>query len=389
MPSVCGTAAAGRADRPHHRCEGTKRRRALADLPQLTVGRISDADARELLTSAIRGRLDPQVRYRIVVEAQGNPLALLQLPRGRSPAELAGGFWLSDTRPLVSRIEDSFQRDFKSLPRATQRFLITAAADLVGDVPLLWRAAELEGIPADAAGPAEAIGLPQLDAKVRFRHPLARSAVYQAASPRDRRAAHRALGKATDAGIDPDRRAWHRALAASRPDEAVAEELEGCAGRAHARGGVAAAAAFLQRATELTPDAARRGVRSLAAAQAKFGAGNAEAAYKLLAAAEVGPIDDLGRAKLERLRARLVFSVVRGSDAPPPSRPPRGVDVLLDGLATRLAEGYGPGLAPLRRALHTFWRDQGSGVDDVAWRWLWLVCPVTSEPLAVELWDDE
>jgi hypothetical protein len=218
---------------------------------------------------------------------------------------------------LASRIEHSFYLQFQALPRATQRLLITAAAEPTGDVTLLWRAAELQALEAGAAVPAEAAGLIDFGARARFRHPLIRSAVYQAASVGDRRAAHRALAAATDPDVDPDRRAWHRARAAARPDEAVAGELEGSASRAQARGGAAAAAAFLQRATELTPDPARRAARALAAAQAMFDAGAADAAYRLLATAEAGPLDDLERARLERLRARLAFSLVRGTDAPP------------------------------------------------------------------------
>ncbi len=284
-------------------------------------------------------------------------------------------------------------------------------------------------------------GLIDFGAQVRFRHPLIRSAVYQAASAGDRRAAHRALAAATDPAVDPDRRAWHRAHAAARPDEAVAAELECSASRAQARGGAAAAAAFLQRATELTPDRAGRAARALAAAQAMFDAGAADAAYRLLATAEAGPLDDLERARLERLRARLAFSLVRGSDAPPlllnaagrltlldaalardtyleaagaaifagrlsgnpgvreaaeaaraaPAgpQPPRPVDVLLDGTATRFTDGYAAGVGPLRRALDAYWQEQGPGGVDMPWRWLWLECPVTPEPLAAELWDDE
>ena len=421
--------------------------RELGGLPGLALSGLADADAGVLLATAVHGRLDPQVRDRIVAETHGNPLALLQLPLMLSPAELAGGFWLPATRPLASRIEHSFYRQFLALPRPTQRLLLTAAAEPTGDVTLLWRAAELQKIPPDAAAPAEAVGLLELGAQVRFRHPLVRSAVYQAASAGDQRAVHRALAEATDPEVDPDRRAWHRARAATRPDEAVAAELERSAGRAQGRGGVAAAAAFLQRAAELTPDPARRAVRALAAAQAKFDAGAADGAYVLLAAAEAGPLDDLQRAGLERLRARLAFSRARGSDAPalllsaarrlasldaarardtyleavgaaifagrlggspgvreaaeaaraapPEPQPPRGVDVLLDGVATLFIDGYAAGVGPLRRALGRYWQErrysqeQRPGEEDMPWRWLWLECPVTPEPLAPELWDDE
>ena len=291
--------------------------RALGGLPELMVEGLGDPEARLLLASAVRGRPDAQVRDRIVAEARGNPLALLQLPRGLTPAELAGGFWLPGTRSLASRIEHSIHRQLGSLPRQTQRLLLTAAAEPAGEVALLWRAAERQGINAEAAAPAQDAGLVEVGARVRFRHPLVRSAVYQAAFAGDRRSAHRALAEATDPDADPDRRAWHRAHAAAGPDEAVAAEMERSASRAQARGGAAAAAAFLQRATELTPDPARRAARALAAAHAKFDAGAPEAAYKLLAMAEIGPIDGLQRARLERLRAQLAFSLRRGSDAPP------------------------------------------------------------------------
>jgi AAA ATPase domain len=210
--------------------------RELGGLPGLTLSGLADADAGVLLATAVHGRLDPQVRDRIVAETHGNPLALLQLPLMLSPAELAGGFWLPATRPLASRIEHSFYRQFLALPRPTQRLLLTAAAEPTGDATLLWRAAELQKIPPDAAAPAEAVGLLELGAQVRFRHPLVRSAVYQAASAGDQRAVHRALAEATDPEVDPDRRAWHRARAATRPDEAVAAELERSAGRRRAAG---------------------------------------------------------------------------------------------------------------------------------------------------------
>ena len=228
----------------------------LARLPDLTVTGLGSADARTLLASALGGRLDAEVRDRIVAETHGNPLALLQLPRGLGPAQLAGGFWLPDPRPLASRIEESFHRQFQSLPRQTQQLLLTAAADPTGSMTLLWRAAGLQGIPADAAAPAATAGLVEFGARVHFSHPLVRSAVYQAASAGDRREAHRVLAEATNPEADPDRRAWHRAHAAVGPDELVAAELEGSAGRAQARGGLAAAAAFLERAAVLTPDPA-------------------------------------------------------------------------------------------------------------------------------------
>jgi hypothetical protein len=413
--------------------------RELAGLPVLVIGGLSDGDARALLDSAVPGRLDERVRDRIVSETRGNPLALLELPRGLSAAELAGGFGRPDARPLESQIEQSFFRRVQSLPAETQQLLLTAAAEPVGDVSLLWRAAERLGVEADAAAPAEAAGLIELGARVRFRHPLVRSAVYRSAGLADRQQVHRALAEATDPDADPDRRAWHRAHAAVRPDEAVAGELERSADRAQGRGGVAAAAAFLERATALTPDPARRVARALAAAQAKFKAGAPDAAHELIRAAELGPLDELQRARLARLRAQMAFTERRGSDAPrllldvakklepldsglaretylealsaaisagrlgrglsvreaakaartAPSapQPPRPMDLLLDGATTRLTEGYVAGVPPLRRALDALRQDGGRSEDDIM-GWLWLACPVAPEPIAPELWND-
>ena len=285
-------------------------------LPLLPVEGLRSGDARAMLDSVTPGRLDERVRDRIVAETRGNPLALLELPRGLSAAELAGGFGLPGAPALATRIERSFLRRLQSLPPRTQRLLLAAAAEPIGDVTLLWRAAERLGIGADAAAPAEAAGLIELAARVRYRHPLLRAAVYRAATLRDRREVHRALAEATDPGADPDRRAWHLAHAATGPDEAVAGELERSAARAQGRGGVAAAAAFLQRSAELTPDPARRGVRALAAARAEFTAGAPDAAYELLALAELGRLDELQRAELARLRAQMAFAERHGSDAP-------------------------------------------------------------------------
>ena len=288
----------------------------LAGLPELALSGLSDADARALLAAAAPGQLDDRVRDRIVAEARGNPLALLQLPRRLSAAQVAGGFGLPDARPLSSRIEQSFLERVLALPDDTQRLLLTAAADPVGDASLLWRAAPLLGIDPAAAWPAEAAGLLELGPRIEFLHPLVRSAVYRGATASDRREVHRVLAAVTDAELDPDRRAWHRAQAAAGADEAVAAEMVSSAGRAQQRGGLAAAAAFLQRATELTPDPALRGERALAAAQAKLDVADAATASDLLAAAEHAPLDALQRARLERLKAQVVFARRRGSEAP-------------------------------------------------------------------------
>jgi len=407
----------------------------LGNLPVMVVGGLNDSDARALLDSVVPGRLDERVRDRIVAEARGNPLALLELPLGLTAAELAGGFGLPGARPLRSAIEQSFLRRVQSLPLETQRLLLAAAAEPTGDVPLLWRAAERLGIGDGAAAPAEAAGLIEFDVRVRFRHPLVRSVTYRAATSSQRQEIHRALAEATDAQVDPDRRAWHRAQAAVGPDETVAGELERSADRAHARGGIAAAAAFLERASAVTPDPARRAARALAAAQAKFEAGAPNAAHELLAAAEIGPLDELQRARMARLRAHIVFARSRGSDAPPllldaakrlealdaglaretylealgaavfagrlggrcgvrevaeaaraaPSgpQPRRPIDLLLDGVAMRFTEGYGAGVPALRRALQEFRREELRSEDDTL-RWLWLAWL-----LAGDLWDDE
>jgi DNA-binding CsgD family transcriptional regulator len=407
----------------------------LEGLPELVVRGLRVREARALLEAAIPGRLDEHVRDRIVAETRGNPLALLELPRGLTAAELAGGFGRPDARPLASQIEQSFLRRIGSLPVATQRLLLAAAAEPVGDVALLRRVAERLAIGADAVVAADATALIEFGARVRFRHPLVRSAAYRAADPGERQDVHRALAEETDPEADPDRRAWHRAHAAVEPDEAVADELERSADRARARGGVAAAAAFLKRATELTPDPADRGTRALAAAQATFEAGSSEAASELLAAAELSPLDELQRARLARLRAQVVFTRHRGRDAvpllvdaadrlerlgdeqareayleslgaavfagrllgqnglrevaeaaraaPPASRPPRLIDALLDGVVARFTEGYVAAAPVLGRALRAFRQDSGRNENDIM-RWYWLAWLV-----AGDMWDDE
>jgi DNA-binding CsgD family transcriptional regulator len=412
----------------------------LDGLPERTLGGLSNDDARALLHLASPGRLDERVRDRIVAETRGNPLALLELPRGLTAAELAGGFALPGPRPLASQIEQRFLERVKALPAPTQRLLLLAAAEPVGDVALLRRAAEQLGIGPGAEAPAEEASLIEFGAQVRFRHPLVRSAAYRAASLAARRSAHRALSEVTDPEVGPDRRAWHRAAASATPDEAAAADLVRSAERAQARGGIAAAAAFLERATELTADPARRASRALAAAQAKFEAAAPQAAEALISAAEIGPLDALQRARLLRLRAQIAFVRRRGSDAPPllldaarqlerldrrlsretylealgaamfagrlggdPDEreiaeaaryapvgpiPPQATDLLLDGIATRYTEGYAAGVAPLRQALEAF-RDAAEDAGGSIMRWLWLACPVAPEPVAPDLWDDE
>ncbi len=409
-------------------------RHDFGGLRELVLSGLPEADARTLLGRAVPGGLDDRVRDRIVAETRGNPLALLDLPGSMSAAELAGGFDLPAVGDLPRHLEDHYLRRAGELPDATQRLLLLAAAEPVGDATLVWRAAHALGIDESSLGPAEDAELVKVGARVRFRHPLVRSAVYRAAVPSQRRAAHRALAEATDSEIDPDRRAWHRARAAVGADEEVAAELERSADRAQARGGAAAAAAFLAHATELTPDPAQRSQRALAAAQAKFDAGASEAALELLATAELAPLSEYQRAALERLRAEVVFERTRGSDAPallldaarrlapldatmarethleamaaalfagrlagkpdihelaeaarvapPAPQPARAIDLLLDGLATRFTEGYAAAVPPLRKALGAFAEVEELTARDV--RWLWLACR-----LAQDLWDDE
>ena len=418
----------------------------LKDLPELVIHGLADGDARALLGSVIAGRLDERVRERIIAEARGNPLALLELPR--DPAAAEGGFGRPGTRAPSGRIEQSFVRRVQSLPMPTQKLLLTAAAEPVGDKALLIRAARRLGISSDVAAHAEAEGLIEIGTRVRFRHPLMRSAAYLAADADDRRAAHRALAEETDPQADPERRAWHGANAAFGTDDAVADELERSADRAVARGGMAAAAAFLERATELTADPAKRGARALAAAEAKFAATSSEAAYALLAIAEMSPLDELQRAQVARLRAQIAFVQSRGGadgapkvadsalgllaaargleglddalaretyldalgaamyagrlcplggpivvaeparKAPDGPQPPRPTDLLLDGLAMRFTDGHAASLPTLRTAM-TQVLDAAAHTDGDAVRSFWQGFPIAQECAAGELWDDD
>ena len=262
---------------------------ALAGLPELSIDGLGDSDARALLLENVYGPLDAAVCDQIVTESHGNPLALLELPRSWRAADLAGGFGLPDSQPVVSKIEQSYVRRLRVLPSETQLLVLAAAAEPLGDPLLLHRAAETLGVDMGAADPAVDAGLLGIGGRVEFAHPLVRSAAYRSAATDDRHRVHRALAEATDPETDPDRRAWHRARATPGPGEEVAAELERSAGRAQARGGVAAAAAFLQRAVALTVDPARRAERALAAAQASFQAGAFDAALGLVATAEAGP----------------------------------------------------------------------------------------------------
>jgi DNA-binding CsgD family transcriptional regulator len=406
----------------------------LAGLPELEVGGLPEGDARELLDSALAGPIDARVRDQIVAETQGNPLALLELPRGLTPAELAGGFGLPGATPLSGRIEESFRRQLQALPTEARRLLLVAAAEPYGELPLVWRAAERLGIRIQAATPALEAGLVEFGTRVRFRHPLLRSASYLMAPVADRQAVHSALAEATDAESAPDRRAWHRAKAAAGPDEEVAAELERSAGRAQARGGLAAAAAFLERSVLLTADPARRAERTLAAAQANLQAGAFGAALELVADAEAGSLDEMQSARVDLLRGEIVFASGMGSDAPPlllkaakrlepldaelaretyltawiaalfagrlagagdlvevsraalalpvPADQPHPADLVLAGLATVVTNGPAAAAPTLRQAISAFNDADISVAEELRWGWF-------AQAAASALWDDD
>jgi DNA-binding CsgD family transcriptional regulator len=404
----------------------------LTGLPQLVVEGLKGQDARALLDTVLPGPVDIQVRDEIIAEAGGNPLALLELPRGLTPAQLAGGFGLPGALALSGSMEEAFQRRISDLPRAARRLLLLAASEPLGEPLLVWRAADELRIERAAANPAVAADLVEFRARVRFRHPLVRSAVYHAASEKERHEAHGALAAVTDAARDPDRRAWHLAQATPAPDEEVASELERSADRAQARGGFAAASAFLERAAMLTPDPADRTTRALAAAQAKVQAGALDAGLELLAMAEAGPLGEFERARADLVRAQVAYVTRRGSDAPPllldaakrlkPMAPelaratywdamiaagfagrfaapggsivdvarevsatsghtPTAFDLLLDGLAAQYVRGYTPSLPILRGALGTFRDDMPAGQE--------LRGMPVALLVSLHLWDDD
>jgi DNA-binding CsgD family transcriptional regulator len=409
----------------------------LTGLPELVVGGLSEADAYDLLDSILTAPLDPRVREQIVSETRGIPLAMLELLRDLTPAELAGGFALAGGVPVSGSVEETFRRRIAALPSDSRRLLQLAAADPIGDPLLVWRAAERLSVSNDAASAPAQAGLLEFGARVRFRHPLVRSAAYWSASLQERQEVHRALAEATDPEIDPDRHAWHRARAAAGPDEDVAEELDRSAARAQARGGLAAAAAFLERSAELTLEPARRGERLLAAARAKRDAGAFEAALELLVTLETAQLGSYSAAEAEHLRGQIALEQQQGSDAarlllgaarrltplhaelarethleallaalwagdldrpggvlaaaeaaraaPAAPEPPRAVDVVLDALAIRLTQGYEPAAPLLTRALELLLaQDMGS---DAVGRSLWLAASRSTQAIAPELWD--
>jgi DNA-binding CsgD family transcriptional regulator len=403
---------------------------ALVALSELEIVGLRDDDARALMASELTGPLDARVRDLIIAETQGNPLALLELPRGLTPAELAGGFGLPVARPVTGRIEGSFRRQLDALPADTRRLLQLAAADPCGDWALVWRAAGRLGIPVQAGGPAVEAALVEFGGQVRFRHPLARSATYWSASLSERQQLHEALAEATDPQADPDRRAWHRALATARPDEEIAADLERSAVRAQARGGLAAAAAFLERSVLLTADPARYAERALAAAQASMQAGAFGKALELVAAAEAGPLDELASARADLLRGQIAFASDLGSEAAPlllkaarrleplnldlardtylsawmaavfagrgpvdllevsraakaiPLRtyPARPVDLVLDGLALAVTDGPAAAAPALRQAVRVFAGPDITAEERLRYGWF-------AQAAASALWD--
>jgi DNA-binding CsgD family transcriptional regulator len=404
----------------------------LTGLPQLVIQGLTGPDARALLDTVLTGPVDARVREEIIAETGGNPLALLELPRGLTPAQLAGGFALPGVLALPGGIEETFQRRISALPADVRRLLLLAAAEPLGDPMLVWQAADNLRIERAAVNPAVDADLVEFGARVRFRHPLVRSAIYHLASAQERQEAHRALAEVTDPVRDPDHRAWHHAQATPGPDEDVAAELERSADRAQARGGFAAASAFLERAAVLTPDPAKRTTRALAAAQAKVQAGALDAGLDLLAMAEAGPLGELERARADLVRAQVAWLTGRSRDAPllvlnaakrlEPIAPdlaratyvdaiiaagsagrfaapggsvldvarqvspvsgyaPTVFDLLLDGMAAQYVQGYAASVPILRSALNTFFDDMPAGQEP---RGLPLALMVSSI-----LWDDE
>ena len=281
-------------------------------LSEVRLAGVADADARALLATVVPGRLDERVRDRIVAETRGNPLALLELPRGMTTAELAAGFGFPTADGVEARLEAHYVQQMRGLPLPTQRLMLLAAADAVGDVTTVRRAATKLGIDTDAAALNSGNQLFEIGTRVRFQHPLVRSAVYRAASAKQRQAAHRALAEATDVNAEPDRRAWHRAHATPGPDDEVADELENAAGRAQARGGFAAAAALMERSMSLSLDSVRRVERGLIAAQFHLRAGGFDAALRLLLAADSESTDELTRARIELTRALVAAAADAG-----------------------------------------------------------------------------
>ncbi|MDQ3893410.1 MAG: LuxR C-terminal-related transcriptional regulator, partial [Actinomycetota bacterium] len=405
----------------------------LVGLPALRIEGLRESDARALLLENVHGPLDAAVRDQIVTESHGNPLALRELPRAWSGAGLAGGFAIPKDRSVAGKVEQSYARRLLQLPPETQLLVLTAAVEPLGDPVLLHRAAQELGLEMAALGPAVDAGLVRLRERVEFAHPLVRSAAYHTASAEDCRSAHRALAEATNPETDPDRRAWHRGRATTTPDEEVAADLERSASRAESRGGVAAASAFLTRATELTPDPAHRVRRALDAAYVNVTAGAFDTARSLLTVVSSGPLDERQRARVDLLRAQLELASSRGNAATPlllaaagrlesldpqiarqtyldafgaahfgarlnervgvsqvalaaangprPSVEPTAADLLLDAYVA-LADDYAAAVPVCRNALQRLSTAELPPEERLRWAWYGIV-------IALELWDDE
>ena len=413
--------------------EGSAGPAGLAGLPELTLGGLPGEVAGELLAVSAAAPVDGQVSAQIVAGVAGNPLALVELAGELTPAELSGAVALDWPLRFGGRLEELYLSRVRALPPGTQMLLLVAATDPSGDPALLAKAAGLLGIDPEAGEAAQAERLVSWEPRVRFRHPLIRSAAYYAAPVAARRRAHAALAAFTDPVLDPDRRAWHLAEAAAGPDEQVATELVRSADLAQARGGLAAAAAFLERAAALTPDLTRRGGRALAAAQANVRAGVFGKARDLLATAEAGPLDEFSSAQADLLRGQITFACGPGSDAPPlmlkaaerlelldldlarktyvdawqaaffaghlagggdllevsrairalppPAHPPRLVDLALDGFALLVTDGPAAAAPALRRATSAFDSPDTPAEEILRWG---FIATVADEAL----WDD-
>ena len=286
-----------------------KQAAVLNGLPELTVGALPAEAAAELLAARVGRPVDPQVGALIVAEAAGNPLALMEFAGELTGGQISGAVPLHGPLRCGGELEELYMSRVRGLPEQAQLLLLVAAADELGGPVKVWRAAGQLDIDAQVAGLPEVDRLVSWAPRIRFRHPLMRSAAYYSAAAPARRRAHEALAAVSDPQTDPDRRAWHLAAAAPGPDEEVAAQLEASAGRARARGGWASSAAFLERAAELTPDAGRRAQRLLEAAGARLDAGEARAARTLLDRAEPQLADPLGTAKARRLEGLTLYAL--------------------------------------------------------------------------------
>jgi DNA-binding CsgD family transcriptional regulator len=411
----------------------------LAGLAELRIGGLNTEDAGRLFDLVVSGPTDPLVRDRILTETRGNPLALLELPRAWTTAELVEGLPGSDSSPLTGRLESAFAKRLRELPADTQTLLTLAAAEPTGDPALLWPAAQRLGLDWSAAAPAERAALLEVGQGVYFRHPLVRAVAYRSAPLEKRLEVHRVLAEVTDPDHDADRRAWHWACSTVGYDERIAADLERTAGRARARGGLLAAAAILERAALLTPHGEQRADRTLAAARAKRDAGAFEAALRLLSVVETEPRSELRTALADQLRGKIAFDQRRSAEAaelflgaaqrieafapgaardmrlealaaavwaggpgdrqlvaraaqaaraaPSAENPPRTADLVLDAVATRITEGYAAATPALNVALDAI-RSHGLGSGD-ADDLLWLTGNRLAGLITTESWDYE